>query len=554
METPLPDLQRFRPFYLVALGGVLLWASFPPLGIWPLSFVAIVLWLVVIANPLAFCRPRAFRSVWLVSFLFWLAMNYFVTLPHWAGYFGWVAMSAYLSIYIPFFFASAQALTHRFRVSLIVAAPLSWVAMEWLRAHIITGYGMGMLPHTMYRVPLLIQTADLIGGYGTSFLMVLASAALLQCLKTQGTQRVMAMAILLATAGSAAVYGYIRLSEKIVADKTVSVALIQGSRDVRFEKSAEAAQKERLAQFREYRDLTLKARQRWPELDLIVWPEGAFPELDQIPQPDESSLAAETRGEIADRRNSAKYCYLIGMGVERMHGDSPNQPILDTTIPLLAGGHAFDPVRNDEYNSAFLFDRDGNVIFRYQKMHLVMFGEYVPLGEWLPIVYRLTPIPGALAAGTTPDSFDMEGLRFSPSICFESTVGHLIRRQVVELAEKGRAPDVLVNVTNDGWFFGSNCLDLHLACNVFRAVELRKPMLVAANTGFSAHIDGCGRIIDQGPRRATDILRAEVIADGRTSAYLRVGDGPAIVMTAVAVLAWILTWLERKLRLPPRGA
>jgi apolipoprotein N-acyltransferase len=227
--------------------------------------------------------------------------------------------------------------------------------------------------------------------------------------------------------------------------------------------------------------------------------------------------------------------------------------LLAETVPLLAGGHAFDPVRNAEYNSAFLFNRDGQVIFRYHKMHLVMFGEYVPLGQWFPVVYQLTPIPGALAAGTSPESFSIEGTNFCPSICFESTVGHLIRRQVLTLAEKGREPDVLVNVTNDGWFYGSNCLDLHLACNVFRAVELRKPMLVAANTGFSAHIDGCGRLLAQGPRRATDILRADVSADGRNSGYRWLGDGPAIGMTALAVLAWILVWLERKLRLPPRG-
>ncbi len=77
------------------------------------------------------------------------------------------------------------------------------------------------------------------------------------------------------------------------------------------------------------------------------------------------------------------------------------------------------------------------------------------------------------------------------------------------MAAEGKEPDILVNLTNDGWFWGSSELDMHLACGVFRAVECRKPFLIAANTGFSAWIDGDGRIRRQGPRRAKDVIVAE---------------------------------------------
>jgi len=101
---------------------------------------------------------------------------------------------------------------------------------------------------------------------------------------------------------------------------------------------------------------------------------------------------------------------------------------------------------------------------------------------------------------------------------------HLIRRQVQTLAHAGREPHVLLNLTNDGWFWGSSELDMHLICGVFRAVEMRKPFLIAANTGFSAWIDANGRILDRGPRRATGTILAEVCPDPRHSLYLRYGD------------------------------
>jgi len=88
---------------------------------------------------------------------------------------------------------------------------------------------------------------------------------------------------------------------------------------------------------------------------------------------------------------------------------------------------------------------------------------------------------------------------------------------------------MMVNVTNDGWFRGASILDLHLACAVFRAVETRLPMLVAANTGFSAYINGDGKIVEQGPRRAERVIYVEVQPDGRRSWYQRFGDLPAMV-------------------------
>ncbi|HEY6564251.1 MAG TPA: apolipoprotein N-acyltransferase, partial [Pirellulaceae bacterium] len=188
--------------------------------------------------------------------------------------------------------------------------------------------------------------------------------------------------------------------------------------------------------------------------------------------------------------------------------------------------------------SVWAIDERGERKGRYDKMHPVMFGEYVPLGEIFPWLYRLTPMGNGLTAGTEPRSFEVDGIRFAPNICFENTVPHLIRRQVRHLEAKGERPDVLVTVTNDGWFWGSSLLDHHLACGVFRAVELRRPLLIAANTGFSAWIDDRGRIRARGPRRSEGIVTAEVFpAANGSSLYLQFGDVAAILCAMTCLVA-----------------
>jgi apolipoprotein N-acyltransferase len=114
------------------------------------------------------------------------------------------------------------------------------------------------------------------------------------------------------------------------------------------------------------------------------------------------------------------------------------------------------------------------------------------------------------------------------------------------LIEEGKQPKVLVNLTNDGWFWGSSELDVHLACGVFRAVECRMPLVIAANTGFSASIDGSGRILSQGPRRATATLLADARLDDRGSWYLRHGDWFAGICLTACVLLILVDMKERR--------
>ena len=136
----------------------------------------------------------------------------------------------------------------------------------------------------------------------------------------------------------------------------------------------------------------------------------------------------------------------------------------------------------------------------------------------------MTPLTGGIEAGREPVALQVNGVRYAPNICYETVLPHVIRQHVVELAAQGQPADVLVNVTNDAWFWGSSELDMHLACGVFRAIETRRPLLIAANGGISAAIDVRGNIRQQSPRQQQDVIIAEVLLDGRQSPYVRYGD------------------------------
>ncbi|MCH2181674.1 MAG: apolipoprotein N-acyltransferase [Mariniblastus sp.] len=508
--------------------SLLLWLSFPPVGWWPLAWIALVPMMWLVATPTIGTRP--YRLIWLAGLLYWLGTFYFIPIPHWALWIGWLVVSLYLSLYLPLFVLLSRALVHRLQWPTLLAGPLVWVGIEWLRSNVITGMAMVCLSHTQYRQPILIQVSDLFGGYTLTFLMAMFSAALLTCFsgKRVGNARsltsglAIAVLILLLVVG----YGYLRLQHSFHSDnpdrREAKVALIQGSIDTEFPTSQAEQMAYQEKRDREYYQLSRQAAGQWPEMDLMIWPESSFPIPDIL---DSALQGGNPSGLLAYRGQTSQVWSAVTAGSAR-------------PFEMLVGTTAYG---NDEiYNAAILLNSSGEVASRYFKNHRVMFGEYVPLSDWFPFLQDWSPIGRGLTAGTDPSSFQVNDIRFSPNICFESTVPHLIRRQVNQLASEGKEPDVMVNITNDGWFFGTSCLDLHLACNVFRAVEMRKTNLVCANTGLSAEIDPHGKILQQGPRQATETLRAVVQPADTHSLYRSVGDLPVIFLGLGAMIVGLL--------------
>ena len=213
-------------------------------------------------------------------------------------------------------------------------------------------------------------------------------------------------------------------------------------------------------------------------------------------------------------------------------------------IAMLTGGLTSDPAAKQNFNSAFLISTDGQIAQRYFKNHLVLFGEYMPLASQFPFLESLSP-QRSLTFGTKFETIKINGINLAPNICFESTVPHFIRRQLNQLASDGDQPDAMINLTNDGWFFGTSCLDLHLACNVMRAVEMRKPNLIVSNTGISANIDSCGRLIEAGPKRDEAVIRVEVKQIDRASFYRQFGEVIPIGFAIVCGLAALIGLIPR---------
>ncbi|MCL4191923.1 MAG: apolipoprotein N-acyltransferase [Thermoguttaceae bacterium] len=522
------------------LSAALFWAALPPLDWWPLAWIAPVWWIILVRRP-ELSGKRPYAEIWLAGFLFWLGAVHWLRLPHWATSFGWVALSFYLAFYLPAFIGLARVAVHRLRIPVVIAAPVVWVGMELLQAHMLTGFSMGSLAHTQYRWLALIQISDLAGFYAVSFLLVLAAACVARMVPLEENRRIALWPLVPLAVGVAATlaYGHMRmLPERPPAQ--ARIALIQGSIDS--ELKADPARQYAVQEH--YTDLTSQAVNRFRELDLIVWPETMF------------------RGTLLERDAT--------VAIPDDWGDSPEEfePALDAAIarsrdalaamaaryqtPMVLG---VDTVRMGadrmrRFNSAVHVSADGRVLARYDKMHLVTFGEYIPFADRFAWLQTLTPLPVSLDRGQLPAAFEVNSLRLAPNICFESVLSHVIRRQITRLAGVGIEPDVLVNLTNDGWFWGSSELDMHLACGVFRAVECRKPFVIAANTGISAWIDGNGKILARGPRRATGVLLAEVGRDPRQSPYLAYGDLPAglclLSCLPLAAIGLHGRWRQRK--------
>lgn len=531
-----------------ALGSLLYWAALPPLNWGLLGWIAPLPWL-MLARQRQLSGRRPYVVLYLAGAAFWLAALHWLRLPHWATSFGWLALSLYLGIYLPLFVALVRTALHRFCVPLPLAAPVVWAGLEYAQAHALTGFSMASLAHSQYRWPLLFQVCDLGGQYVLSFAMVLVAACLAAALPsaepstsktlTQPAQRRhpwQPLIFLACTVAAVTGYGAYRLQQETTTPGP-RVALIQGSIDSEFKNDP----RRQMQIMEQYLDLTRQARADH-EPDLIVWPETMYRNPLYFVAPD-ATVPAAFEGSLSELRKQAR-------------GTQAALESLATALgtPLIVGvdAYVFGREQVDHYNAAAYVDRSGELQARYDKRHLVMFGEYVPLAETFPWLYRLTPLEGGLKAGNALPTWRVGDAILCPNICFESCLAHVVRGQVEELARRGSEPDVLVNLTNDGWFWGSSELDMHLACSVFRAVECRKPHLVAANTGISAWIDSSGRILARGPRRSTAVVLADVRLDNRRSPYLVWGDWPAgVCLMLCTALAAADLWLRRK-RLWPK--
>jgi apolipoprotein N-acyltransferase len=467
------------------------------------------------------------------------------------------------------------------------------VGLEYLRAYLFTGASWYYLAHTQYRWLELIQISDLVGAYGVSFIVMSGSAALAGVLPARwlspnseiemhvrqgstadetGTQvaaprgvrfrGALAVCYSLTLVAACLIYGYVRRGQAQFHEGP-RIALIQGN----FTSAVKDDPSEASSIFNRHYMLTGAAVKYQP--DLIIWPETMYRDPLFLASPNLSD---------ADLLRAAPrippYAWKRSQVPQQLHDLS-----LQAGAGLIFGIDtlAADGETLRHFNSAVLAVPSSSNLRRYDKIHPMIFGEYIPLKDFIPVLKAFVPYGAGFGidAGDRAVAFDYKQWRLAPSICFEDTIPHLMRTLVSKLnnAAGGAKPvDCLVNVTNDGWFHGSSGLDQHLITALFRCVELRKPLVRAANTGISAVIDGDGLVVepevfldadDKGRtsmrdpktgrwnRQLNAVLIDSIPLDNRTSYYLRYGDWFAGTCGLLAALAGLLAvlpaaWFPRR--------
>ncbi|MCL2622721.1 MAG: apolipoprotein N-acyltransferase [Planctomycetaceae bacterium] len=559
-------------FGLTLTGVALYLLALPPTSVWWLGWLVAACWTPILRRETL--PSRAYRKIWLAGVIFWAVAVHWVCYAHWATCFGWVAMCCYLGIYFPLFFLFARIvhLTPIFgniRIPLWFAAPVAWLAAMYLQKTLMGGFGFALLEHTLVRQTSLIQLADIGGESLVGAVMIFVGVLFGYCLpmnlstntdKTttrdnkpdssarkrllqQTTASITAVALTFLMLIS---YAKFRESQLLPPPKTpLAVALLQGN----FKASLSAPPEWYDKVFENYTRMAFEsARNQEHDIDVIIWPESTcnYPWYDI----DHSELSAGTARALAERN------------IKQIFPDENNDIIeLTQSIakPCIYGttSYVFSE-KNDhyyQYNSALLIEieKETNYNFnnnsdqnaqkrfsRYDKMLLVMFGEYIPFAARLPENFFLKTLCQKANFGKKPVCFvlqnkkDHDGGRAnrsdkdfylaSANICFESSSSSLIRQQLLTLKAQGEEPDFLINLSNDGWFRHSPQIDLHLATHLFRAIENRKPYLAATNGGFSVGIDGSGRILAIGQREKNQVVYVDVTADNRCSTYHFMGD------------------------------
>ena len=164
-----------------------------------------------------------------------------------------------------------------------------------------------------------------------------------------------------------------------------------------------------------------------------------------------------------------------------------------------------------------------------------MFGEYIPILPWIPGLNALVPPGMGLNIGSGPRRMTVGNTIVAPNICVETAVERVCVNQMRDMKSDGPLPDVLVTVTNDGWFDDSSVLDHHLRCAQLVAVGCRRPILSSANNGPTAWIDSSGQIVDRLGTGENGAVIAKPIRDPRTSLYIRISDWPATICAVLCI-------------------
>ncbi len=455
------------PFAWAIVSGILLFFSAPgPAGFGLLAWTALLplFWAIRDETP-----QRAARLGLTTGMIYHTLLLYWILIV--LGKYGdaqwWIALPAllllalYMSVYTLVFAAVLRCL--RF-LPLFWTAPLVWVSLDQIQSWLFTGFPWQDLGYSLYRFPVLTQFADLAGHHGITFVIVMVNAIIASLLlavrkKTTLIERKSFAALLPALLLVVFFFAYNfwryqQVEGEISTSGALPVTIVQGNvpQDQKWDPKF---QKQTVDTYQ-----TLSARSLSEQRSsLLIWPETALPFY-----PLEHPLFLK----IVDQMTTLEDVYLLTGAPHRVRKSSIGEALY--------------------FNSAFLISPSGEDVGRYDKQHLVPFGEYIPFRSLLKYATPIVETLGDFSPGRSSQPLAGPEAKIGVLICFESIFPELARKEV----ELGAG--LLVNITNDAWFGKSSAPWQHLSMAVLRAVENRRSLARAANTGISAFIDPLGRL------------------------------------------------------------
>jgi len=487
-----------KSILLSLLSAILLILSFPKFDLWGFSWFGFVPLFFAMENK----KPlQRFLLSYFTGIIFFFGTLYWL---YHVSILGLILLVLYLAIYFGLFgliFSKTYILHTTYSLLFI---PSLWVLLEYLRNHLFTGFSWVLLGYSQYLNLPIIQISDITGIWGLSFLVMMVNVEIWQRVWKSKIKSILTTSgIILFVLG----YGFFRLNQKIE-EKNLKVSIIQGNipQEIKWEEAAKDSILDR------YLDLTKKAAEDSP--GLIIWPEASYPETISFKE------------DLSNLINLAK----------------------EINVPILLGVVRKD--RDSYFNSAILIKSEKE-IFRYDKLHLVPFGEYIPLKSLFKFLETIYSI-GDFSSGreytvfkilnpkmSTEDRrmvgrLESEILRkssipnpkiqksFSVLICFEDIFPEISRRFV------NRGADFLVVITNDAWFGRTSAPYQHLQASVFRAVENRRYLVRSANTGVSCFITPKGEIFSKVSHKRDIFVSGykteDIILNSQKTLYTKFGD------------------------------
>lgn len=528
-------LLRFWPWLAAVTSGLLCAACFPPLDQGWLCWIALTPLILAV-----WFSGQNTRRRWLRNLL----LGYVAGIAFFTAGFGWLGalgdlyqnfflhslsflLSIYLAVYLAFWawFAglirpvSFVSSSRNLLVAFLGAA--AWVTHEWIRGWLFSGFGWNGLGVALHRNWPLIQAAEFTGVAGLSFAiaftnLIVVAVPVRLFAETKLHRMRPHFDLTLTMIALVALFAFgLHTVQNPPPTKTLRVAAVQGNIP-QLQKFDPHFTSEIFDKFSRLSEIALRAD---TPPDLLVWPESSMPDP------------------VRDQ-NSQSYQFI------RNFLASANSDLFLGTLDF-EGDH--------DYNAAVLFSNGGERMQFYRKIHLVPFGEYMPARKGFPLFAAIagTWVPGDFTFGKDYAvlSLTSDGIQIAPLICFEDTVGELVRQFVL------RNADLLVDITNDGWFLQSAASHQHVANALFRCVENRRPMVRAANTGVTCFIDQFGRVTqilrdDTGNTFTEGVLTGlvEVPQTRRLTFYARHGELFAQSCALVTAIAILIVVALRRLR------